>query len=83
MNHSGYCTETALSLLVWKNCNECVAVAINAGADVNMRGYLGQVPLFLALKTAQSNNEERSAFNRTTNAILSSLMKAGADVKCY
>ena len=88
VNHSGFVSNT-LSLLVWKNCDVCVNTIINAGADVNMRGFLGEIPLFVALKRAQSNNplsfidagaHVRSGLNRTTTIILSSLINAGADV---
>ena len=89
VNYLRYDHQTALSVLVWKNCTNCVNVAIDAGADVNMRGFLGEVPLSLALKRAQSNNpisftnegkEVRSGLNKATSTTLSSLIKAGADV---
>ena len=56
---------------------------------MNMRGFLGEVPLSLTLKRAQSNNpisftnegeEVRSGLRKATNTILSSLICGGADV---
>ena len=89
VNFLRYDHQTALSLLVWKNCANCVNIAIDAGADVNMKGFFGEIPLSLTLKRAQRNNpisfsdagkDVTPELNKATKTILSSLIKAGADV---
>ena len=89
VNFLRYDHQTALSLLVWKNCANCVNMAIDAGADVNMKGFFGEIPLSLALERAQRNNpisfsdagkDVTSELNKATKTIISSLIKAGADV---
>jgi len=62
------CGKTPIEEAVGKNDRQAVAEAIKAGADVNARTFLGDTPLLLAAKSAQSSSAQ-------------ALIEGGADIQ--